>query len=231
LATEEDLNTLKKGCSDKAILILFWAEWDESSQTLKSMMEEMPSVYTSVRFAYVDCDESDLVETLDVDTVQTLVCVHPDGSDKKPDKYSGIKHEQLTEVVERENTFYKEWFESEKKKVFRDIEGHIGTFPFFAFIKGSKEEPKCKFTRRLVNELLGPKGYEYKTFNILADERVRQWLKVYTKWPTFPQIFINGKFAGGIDVVSELIEEGEFDDMVPESCKPLAPKDQVKKIL
>lgn len=57
------------------------------------MMEEMPNVYNSVRFAYVDCDESDLVDTLDVDTVQTLVCLHPEGSEKKMDKYSGIKPE------------------------------------------------------------------------------------------------------------------------------------------
>ena len=131
----------------------------------------------------------------------------------------------MTEVVERENSFYKEWFEQEMKKVFRDIEGHIGTFPFFCFIKGTKEEPKCKFTKRLVNELLGPKGYDYKTFNILQDERIRQWIKLYTKWPTFPQIFMNGKFVGGIDVVSELMEEDEFDQIVPQNCKALAPVD------
>ena len=69
LETEDDLKNLKKGCSDKPILALFWADWDESSQALKSMMEEMPNVYESVRFAYVDCDESDLVDVLDVDTV------------------------------------------------------------------------------------------------------------------------------------------------------------------
>ena len=50
-------------------MILFWAEWDESSNNLKSMMEEMPNVYQSLLFAYVNCDESDLVDTLDVDTV------------------------------------------------------------------------------------------------------------------------------------------------------------------
>jgi glutaredoxin-related protein len=68
-------------------------------------------------------------------------------------------------------------------------------------------------------------GYDYKTFNILGDERIRQWLKVYTKWPTFPQLFINSKFVGGIDVLAELISDGEFLDMVPEQCKPLPPKE------
>ncbi len=92
------------------------------------------------------------------------------------------------------------WFQEEKIKVFRDIEGLINSFPFFIFIKGTKEEPKCKFTRKLINQLLGPKNYEYKTYNILSDERLRLWLRTYSNWPTFPQIFINGKFVGGIDI-------------------------------
>lgn len=80
----------------------------------------------------------------------------------------------------------------------------------FMFIKGSLGEPKCKFTRRLV-ENLKPLNYRnIKTLNILENERIRQWLKFYTKWPTFPQIFIEGKFVGGVDVVVDMIEEGEF---------------------
>lgn len=69
LQTEEDLNKVKKDCADKAIVILFWAEWDDNSETLKGMMEEMPKVYPNLQFAYVDCDESDLVDTLKVENV------------------------------------------------------------------------------------------------------------------------------------------------------------------
>ena len=64
-------------------MVLFWASWDETSEQLKGMMEEMPKNYGSLAFAYVDCDESELVDTLDVETIQTLVCLHPDGSNKK----------------------------------------------------------------------------------------------------------------------------------------------------
>jgi len=187
-------------------------------------------VYQSVRLVYVDCDDSELVDTLEIDTVQTLVCIHPEGSDKKQETITGVKPEQLTSLIENENSTYKQWYEDEKKRAFRDIEGYIGSYPFFIFLKGSKEEPKCKFTRRLV-EMLGKSGYNYKTFNILADQRIRQWLKVFSSWPTFPQVFINQKFAGGIDVVTELIENEEFDDMVPQSCKPLPPAEQMKKTL
>lgn len=93
LTDEASLTDLKKKCTDKPILILFWASWDESSEQLKGMMEEMPKAYSSLSLAYVDCDESDLVDTLDVDTVQTLVVVHPEGSNKSIEKHSGIKPE------------------------------------------------------------------------------------------------------------------------------------------
>lgn len=97
------------------------------------------------------------------------------------------------------------------------------------FIKGTLDEPKCKFTRRL-SEAIKPFEYKIKTFSILTDERIRQWLKFYSNWPTFPQIYIEGKFVGGIDIAMELIEEGEFDDMVPKSCKKL-PADQALQYL
>ena len=113
--------------------------------------------------------------------------MHPQASTKSEsvERHIGLRPEQLSELIENENNFYKNWYEIEKKRAFRDIEGYISSYPFFMFIKGSKEEPKCKFTRRLV-ELLGKSGYEYKTFNILADERIRHWLKLYSNWPTYP---------------------------------------------
>lgn len=96
------------------------------------------------------------------------------------------------------------------------------------FIKGTRAEPKCKFTRRLMGLL---EGYSFKTFNILENERIRQWTKFYSEWPTFPQVFINSKFVGGIDVVSELIEEGEFDEMIPEECKKVSSASKIDDYL
>lgn len=79
--------------------------------------------------------------------------------------------------------------------------------------------------------MFGKSGYKYKTFDILADERIRQWLKFYSNWPTFPQVFLNGEFVGGVDIVTELIENGEFDDMVPKAAKKLPPSEEWPQIL
>ena len=99
------------------------------------------------------------------------------------------------------------------------------------FIKGTLDAPKCKFTRRLVN-CVNERGYRnIKTFDILGDERLRQWLKFYTQWPTFPQVYINGEFQGGLDVVTELMESGDFDDIIPDNCRRLSPKDALKEFL
>lgn len=75
--------------------------------------------------------------------------------------------------------------------MFREIEDYVKTNPFFAFIKGSPEAPKCKFTRKLV-DLFNQGQYKYKTFDILGDEKIRSWMKFYSNWPTFPQVFLEG---------------------------------------
>ena len=92
------------------------------------------------------------------------------------------------------DTFIKTLFEQEKQLAFREIEDLVKNNACMMFIKGTLEAPKCKFTRRLV-ETMKPKGYRnIKTFDILGDERIRQWLKFYTKWPTFPQVYVEGVF-------------------------------------
>lgn len=62
------------------------------------------------------------------------------------------------------------------------------------FIKGTLDAPFCKFTKRLVATLRPREYRNIKTFNIMNDDRIRQWLKFYTQWPTFPQVYVEGVF-------------------------------------
>lgn len=101
-------------------------------------------------------------------------------------------------------------------------------------MKGEQSEPKCKFSKKLMasfKDSTNQAGYKFKHFNILKDERIRQWLKFYSKWPTFPQIFIDGEFVGGVDVVIDMIEGEEFDATVPADCKRGKPEDELKQLL
>ena len=90
------------------------------------------------------------------------------------------------------------------------IEGTIGQSKVVLFMKGSKHFPQCGFSAQVV-QILKQKGAEFKDVNILADAELRQGLKEYSNWPTFPQLYVGGKLVGGCDIVSSLNESGELD--------------------
>lgn len=73
--------------------------------------------------------------------------------------------------------------------------------PVMLFMKGTPSAPQCGFSRQTVS-ILREKGVRYGFFNILADDEVRQGLKEYSDWPTFPQVYVGGELIGGLDIVS-----------------------------
>jgi len=83
--------------------------------------------------------------------------------------------------------------------------------PLMLFIKGTKDAPKCGFTKELLQLLDKAQIGEYKTFNILEDENVRQKLKEYSSWQTYPQIYAHGQFIGGLDIIKQLYETGQLE--------------------
>jgi monothiol glutaredoxin len=81
------------------------------------------------------------------------------------------------------------------------------------FMKGSKHFPQCGFSAQVVH-ILKQKGTEFKDVNILADAELRQGLKEYSSWPTFPQLYVGGKLIGGCDIVSSMNDSGELDTVL-----------------
>jgi Grx4 family monothiol glutaredoxin len=96
----------------------------------------------------------------------------------------------------------------EEKDTKKYLENLINQAPLMLFIKGTPETPKCGFTKELLNLLSKSNITDYKTFDILEDENVRQKLKEYSSWQTYPQIYVNGKFIGGLDILKQMNEEG-----------------------
>jgi len=87
-----------------------------------------------------------------------------------------------------------------------DLDTRLGKLvkaaPVMLFMKGTPAAPQCGFSRQLV-ALLREKEVRYGFFNILADNDVRQGLKVFSDWPTFPQLYVQGELIGGLDIVKE----------------------------
>ncbi len=81
------------------------------------------------------------------------------------------------------------------------------------FMKGNKLMPQCGFSNNVV-QILNTLGVPYETIDVLADPEVRQGIKEYSNWPTIPQVYINGEFLGGSDILIELYQKGELQQMV-----------------
>lgn len=84
------------------------------------------------------------------------------------------------------------------------------------FMKGTPQEPECGFSSQLI-DIMSQYNYEYGFFNIFTDEEVRQGLKEYSKWPTYPQVYVKGSLIGGLDIIKELHQEQELEDELKKS--------------
>ncbi len=86
----------------------------------------------------------------------------------------------------------------------------------FLFMKGNKFFPQCGFSARVV-QLLQATEADFDTFDVLSDPDVRQGIKEFANWPTIPQLYVDGEFVGGSDIVTELYQSGELATMVAAS--------------
>jgi monothiol glutaredoxin len=82
------------------------------------------------------------------------------------------------------------------------------------FMKGTAQFPMCGFSGRAVQILKSCGVDDLKTFNVLEDEGVRQGIKDYANWPTIPQLYVNGEFVGGSDIMMEMYQAGELQQVL-----------------
>ena len=81
------------------------------------------------------------------------------------------------------------------------------------FMKGTKLMPQCGFSNNVV-QMLNTLGVPFETVDVLADSEIRQGIKEYSNWPTIPQVYINGEFVGGSDILIEMYQKGELQQTV-----------------
>lgn len=97
--------------------------------------------------------------------------------------------------------------------VLEQIEKTINENPVVLYMKGTSDFPQCGFSGRVVS-ILKQCGVNFVGVNVLDDEALRQGIKEYAHWPTLPQLYVNGEFIGGCDIVSELYENGELQTIL-----------------
>ena len=95
------------------------------------------------------------------------------------------------------------------EKIKNVIENHIKNNDVCLFMKGTPDAPQCGFSMAVSN-ILKILEVNYKSVNVLEDQSIREGIKVFSDWPTIPQLYIKKEFVGGCDIVKEMYENGEL---------------------
>ena len=106
-----------------------------------------------------------------------------------------------------------------EEEVQKAIAEAVAANPILLFVKGTPEMPQCGFSKGVM-DIFTYLDVPFKTVNVLADPLIREGIKVFTQWPTIPQVFVKGEFIGGFDIVRDLFERGELEPLVKAAAHP-----------
>jgi monothiol glutaredoxin len=97
-----------------------------------------------------------------------------------------------------------------RQRIKEQVESH----PVVLFMKGTPQLPQCGFSALAVQVLNACGVQDFHTVNVLADNDIRQGIKEYANWPTIPQLYVNGEFVGGSDIMREMYQSGELQKLL-----------------
>lgn len=96
-----------------------------------------------------------------------------------------------------------------KAEIQKDVDGNR----IMVYMKGNKQQPMCGFSAQVVQALLNLQA-DFETRDVLTDPELRQAIKEFSDWPTLPQLYVDGEFIGGCDIVVEMYQNGELKELV-----------------
>lgn len=219
LNNDSELNKYLEKSKENVLIIHFTASFGEQrSSQINDVLDEVlnnKSAFGPVEALLVDVEKCKEVSSkYNVTSVPTCIIV---AKEKEYERIEGINIALLTRKIKE--AVFKNFpvnapalpgAELEKEGSLEDkLNKLIGKAPVMVFMKGNRDGPRCKFSRELVS-IFEEMKVEYETFDILEDEEVRQGLKAYKNWPTYPQVYVNSNLIGGIDIIKELKEIGEL---------------------
>lgn len=215
--------------TNKLVSIYFYTSWAEPCKPLTELynaLSEDPSNSTEkITFISINADDhSDIAELFDTSSVPYFVFIY-NGTilkelstvdpkevvsvlDETKKLINNTSTENVTTDPSTDSKVSKN--EDENTETEEEINARLvkltNAAPVMLFMKGSPSEPKCGFSRQIVG-ILREHQVRFGFFDILRDDTVRQHLKTFSDWPTFPQLYINGEFQGGLDIIKENLED------------------------
>jgi Grx4 family monothiol glutaredoxin len=207
------------------LIISFFAPWAAPCTQMATVLSALASEYPvtnppATSWVKINAEElSDISEAYNVTAVPFLV-LSQDGQvidrvsgssavkvrtaiEKYAQKAGGAPQQNGNSVVDTPMEEPEAPLDPEKVKeeLFKRLADLVKAAPVMLFMKGSPSAPQCGFSRQIV-AILRENSVKYGFFNILADDEVRQGLKEYAEWPTYPQLWVAGELVGGLDIVS-----------------------------
>ncbi|SCW04276.1 LAFE_0H09956g1_1 [Lachancea fermentati] len=212
-----ELTTTNAG--GKLIALYFHTSWAEPCKTMNEVFKVLSEepVNKDVAFLSINADDqAEISELFEVSAVPYFILLQNgtilreiSGADPKEfvnalNQYNGAGSSAAASGEAAQAA------EEETQETEEELAERLGKLtqaaPVMLFMKGTPSEPKCGFSRQMVG-ILREHQVRFGFFDILKDDSVRQGLKKFSDWPTFPQLYINGEFQGGLDIIKESLEE------------------------
>ncbi|KAG0041707.1 Glutaredoxin 3 [Gryganskiella cystojenkinii] len=232
IASDNDFAAVFKPSSATVYALNFWAAWAPPCIQMNEVFAELAAKNSNIQFIQIEAEKfPDISEEYEIAAVPSFVIVK---EGKVVDRVEGANAPELSKSISKYSkstsavstaaasgtavggasvpsatapTMSPEEMNARLKEL-------TSSSSVMAFIKGTPTAPRCQFSRQLL-EILTAQNIRFSSFNILADDEVRQAMKTFSDWPTFPQVYVKGEFVGGLDVVKELVATGEFQALVP----------------
>jgi len=197
----------------QALALLFYTPAaDNGSDPCQQVIEAVEALKRSEELPYivfVKVDASnesckDIIKKYKVKSVPCVLCIDELGNEIQDTRLQGADIPAISKVCKQVN-------QQSRIKIDQRIDQILNASKIVLFIKGSKDSPKCKFSREII-QLLQEQNVPFDTYDILQDLAIREHLKVRSNWPTYPQLYASCQLIGGVDVVKELIAMNELQN-------------------
>jgi len=209
-----------EAAKNKPIVVHFWASWADQCAQMDEVLNALLELHQGkLIFGRCEAEEvSSLASRFSISAVPTVLLVK-DG--KEFTRINGVDPVKLSEQVEKLASGAEVESEVEVKETLNEkLHRLIHQDAIVLFMKGTPKNPQCKFSKQLMalwNEI--DPELEFSHFNIFEDQEVREGIKTYSNWPSFPQLYIEGDLVGGLDVMRELNDAGELLEMFQNADK------------